>query len=372
MIFASTLRILYYVISPYEPTLLHQSMVQLFIQSLLLHISLKYRPSNYDPDFLPTIPSLRLELKRTLETVNGVERSLGVVSGSWLEGDSRSGYSERNTELTGDRGEFTRSRSGSGVNGSLSRGEDSLNGNKKSSEVKNPAYHKFLNRNSNEISPEWNPELSRNLNYNRNYKSSRSSHSVLTTFRVIAITVIYQVLKFFDVYYKRPGKFWQWKDHRYYWAFILGFISTFSILTLFFQNNQSFGSFLGTLGLFIESLLPLPQILLLSRLKSVKNFKLILLFSWYGGDLTKLTYLIYYTDNISIIFILAGLFQMFLDIYIGFQYITLKYYQSSPEQVLAYTPIPLDLTSFTPDDQEDPFQIPYDPPHSALKELELA
>ena len=41
-----------------------------------------------------------------------------------------------------------------------------------------------------------------------------------------------------------------------------------------------YSNIIGVLGLFIESLLPLPQILLLNRLQLVKNFKVILLLSW--------------------------------------------------------------------------------------------
>ena len=90
-----------------------------------------------------------------------------------------------------------------------------------------------------------------------------------------------------------------------------------------------YSNIIGVLGLFIESLLPLPQILLLNRLQLVKNFKVILLLSWLGGDCTKLSYLLFGTDNILIIFIVAGLFQMSLDIYIAFQYLQFKYFTTN-------------------------------------------
>ena len=90
-----------------------------------------------------------------------------------------------------------------------------------------------------------------------------------------------------------------------------------------------YSNIIGVLGLFIESLLPLPQILLLNRLQLVKNFKVILLLSWLGGDCTKISYLLFGTDNILIIFIVAGLFQMSLDIYIAFQYLQFKYFTTT-------------------------------------------
>lgn len=149
--------------------------------------------------------------------------------------------------------------------------------------------------------------------------------------KVYVITVFNYVLKFFDVYYKRPKLFWQWNDEVEYWKFIMRFSLFFTVLTVIFQNNEKYGSFIGVLGLFIESLLPLPQILLLSRLRSIKNFKSMLLLSWLGGDLTKITYLVFGTDNISRIFIMAALFQMGLDIIIAFQYL---HYWRAPANVL--------------------------------------
>lgn len=289
MIMASALRILYYIISPYEITLLRQSIMQICIQILLLHISLKYRPQNYDPDFLMPIPSFTSELAKNLSSVG----------------------------------------------------------------------HQF---NNNLLALEF-------IQY--------SIYNLLLKFNVLLITFFMQIIKFFDIYYKRPGTFWQWKNESNYWKFLGAWIAIFAGLTYYFQHNENFGSFIGVLGLFIESLLPLPQILLLNRLKSVKNFKLILLFSWYGGDLTKLSYLLFGTSNVSIIFILAGLFQMGLDIYIGFQYIHFKYYYQedfSPVDTIptiqTNNPVKFEVDS---DEEEDPFQVPYYPssPDIEMKQLEM-
>lgn len=281
MIMASTLRILYYTISPYEITLLRQSIIQVLIQILLLHISLKYRPQNYDPDFLTSIPSFSSELKKNSIQITGFNKNFLIL------------------------------------------------------------------------------ELIQFLVY-----------KLLLKINCFIITFFMQILKFFDVYYKRPGYFWQWKNPSTYWKFLAVFASFFISLTIYFQDNETFGKFIGILGLFIESLLPLPQILLLNRLKSIKNFKLILLFSWYGGDLTKLSYLLFGTSNVSIIFILAGLFQMGLDIYIGFQYIHFKYYYVEDfennishlsNDSINHTKIKFDFED-SDEEEEDPFQIPYDEP----------
>lgn len=125
----------------------------------------------------------------------------------------------------------------------------------------------------------------------------------------------------FDVHYKRPACFWQWIDEYRYWRFIVIFSMVFAVLTVMFRNSTIYASFVGIFGLFIEALLPLPQILMLQRLRTVENFKVILLVSWLGGDCLKLSYLFFGTDNVSLIFILAGLFQMGLDLVILYQYL---------------------------------------------------
>ncbi|CAI5757530.1 unnamed protein product [Candida verbasci] len=240
MFMASILRILYYVTSPYELTLLRQSCVMIGIQSLLLKISLRYRPINYDPELLINLPNFENEL-----------------------------------------------------NGRLHRRLSSSH-----AIVEHERYKNVLD--------------------------------VLQDYAILALNYVVTALslfvKLFDVYFKRPCLFWQWKEEKKYWKYLVYFTGVFSVLTLLLKDSVFYSNFIGILGLFIESLLPLPQILLLTRLQSVKNFKIILLLSWLGGDLTKISYLLFGTNNISIIFILAGLFQMSLDLIIAYQYIILKWY----------------------------------------------
>lgn len=150
-----------------------------------------------------------------------------------------------------------------------------------------------------------------------------------------------QGLRLFDVYYKRPGFFWQWIDQDKYWLFIGAFTLFFTTMTIFFQKSDTFGSTIGFFGLFVESLLPLPQILLLNRLRSVKGFKLVLLILWLCGDLTKLSYLFFGASDISIIFILAALFQMGLDLVILYQYFHFKKIdEATPEIPMFNVPQP--------------------------------
>lgn len=249
MLMSLILRILYYMISPYEISLLRQLIVMVFIQCLLLKISLHYRPKDYQPAFLEPLPSFKFGLNSSLP------RRLLVST--------------------------------------------------------NPTYHET-------------------------YEAGgvlRLANRILTDYFVYSKTYLVTIFKYtlnlFDVHYKRPMLFWQWDEEIDYWKFILRFTLFFGVLTGIFHNNETYGSFIGILGLFIEALLPLPQILMLNRLRSIKNFKIVLLLSWLGGDLTKISYLILGTDNISIIFILAALFQMGLDIIIAIQYLHFSNYQQS-------------------------------------------
>lgn len=245
MFMASILRILYYLCQPYEITLLRQSMVMIGIQFILLKISLRYRPHNYDPELLTPLPRWDLEFE------NNLPRRL-----------SASNYIVEHKNYT-----------------SLGM------------------VNWFLMQVSDGVWLSW------------------------SYFK----TGFKQALRLFDVYYKRPVLFWQWLDESSYWMFLGGFTTFFGVLTLLFHNNVTYANIIGILGLFIESLLPIPQILMLNRIQSVKNFKIILLLSWLGGDCTKISYLLYGTNDVSIIFIAAGLFQMSLDVYIAFQYLSLKY-----------------------------------------------
>lgn len=133
-------------------------------------------------------------------------------------------------------------------------------------------------------------------------------------------------LRFFNPSFKRYKYFWQWDYEARYWEFTIIFELILIVATFAFKNITQFGELLGTTGLFIESLLPLPQILLLNKLKSVQGFKLLLLVSWFCGDFTKISYLIFGAKDNSQLFLFFAVFQMCLDFYIGYQYLYYKYF----------------------------------------------
>lgn len=252
MLIASILRVSYYLITPYEITLLRQALVMIFIQLILLKTTLNFRPDEYK-----------------YNNLHDVESFTQLVHDVWFEYFSTS---------------------------------------------KPPMF-----------SEDWKVML-KSLSF-RNLAGF--SYKILLVF-------IYKFLKFFDPSYKRFKSFWQWDNDRAFWKFLMIFATlqlllTFVISKVFNWESLSewMGSLIGSLGLLIESLLPLPQIAILYKLKSVQGFKLILLVSWLCGDTLKITYLIFGANNISIIFLVFALFQMSLDFYIGGQYIYYRFYYDS-------------------------------------------
>lgn len=276
MLMAAILRIFYYMIVPYEISLLRQSITMIIIQLILLKVSLKYRQKNYSPEFLEPMPSFQHSFQSRLP------RRLSILGQIILHHD----YSKPSEPFS------PTSPSSSSSSSSPSSTGYSINSITKD-------YSLWSS---------W-------LNFLSDLKLYCSTYLSLGLF---------YVLNFFDVYYRRPGLFWQWEDEWKYWQYIMKFTTVFAILTAIFYGSETYGTCIGLLGLFIESLLPLPQILLLNRVKSIKNFKLILLVSWLCGDLTKLSYLVFGARDTLIIFFLAGFFQMCLDLIILYQYIYFK------------------------------------------------
>ena len=276
MLIASILRVSYYLITPYEITLLRQSLVMIFIQLILLKTTLRYRPEEYK-----------------YHNLSDVESFSQLIHDVWFEYFAC---------------------------------------------AKPPAF-----------SEDWKVML-----------KSLSFKNLTGFANKILLVLVYKFLKFFDPSYKRFGSFWQWDEDRKFWKF-LAYFATFQLLLTFFISkvfnwatlSDWVGSTIGSLGLLIESLLPLPQIAILYKLKSIQGFKLILLVSWLCGDSLKITYLIYGAKNISMIFLMFALFQMSLDFYIGGQYIYYKYYYPS----LRNEGLILDENESTIEPQRESFEL---------------
>jgi len=119
----------------------------------------------------------------------------------------------------------------------------------------------------------------------------------------------------------RPFKFWQWRQRRQYWLFLLSFTSTLLVLQLLLGGTERYTALLGYVGLMIEATLPIPQILANARRRSCKGFRPSVLVNWLVGDVFKLTFF-FLKDSSEVppAFKLCGVFQACCDAYLGVQY----------------------------------------------------
>ncbi len=151
---------------------------------------------------------------------------------------------------------------------------------------------------------------------------------------IFFLKLVGEILRLFDGHYMRPLHFWQWQASRKYWYFLAFLVATLSVLQYYLHEKEHFGIILGSISFLIESSLPLPQIMLFRRIQTVQNFKTILLLSWLAGDLTKISYLLYGTNNVGMIFIVAAVFQMSLNLVITYLFFKYKRMDWKREQGL--------------------------------------
>lgn len=118
---------------------------------------------------------------------------------------------------------------------------------------------------------------------------------------------------------KRPFGFWIWDDERIYWTFLLRFCLWLTVFQFILGTSGLYVESLGLIGLMIEAILPLPQILTNASRGSVDGFRLSLLVSWVGGDVSKFMYLMT-AENVAPQFVLSCVIQTLLDVFVGIQY----------------------------------------------------
>ncbi|KAJ5689317.1 hypothetical protein N7462_003709 [Penicillium macrosclerotiorum] len=121
--------------------------------------------------------------------------------------------------------------------------------------------------------------------------------------------------------FKRPYDFWQWKNTRPYWLFLAYFIAILAVVHLTpISDSATYISILGCIGLAVEAILPVPQILANHRSGSCKGFRLSVLAAWIIGDTMKMSYFFCSEEVIPWAFKLCGMFQCVCDLYLGVQY----------------------------------------------------
>ncbi|KAI5799238.1 hypothetical protein DFH27DRAFT_88483 [Peziza echinospora] len=136
---------------------------------------------------------------------------------------------------------------------------------------------------------------------------------------------------------ERPYNFWQWRSQKPYWDFLIYFFLTFSCLQLLVGSNQTYINIQGYLALGIEAILPIPQAIQNYKSKSCHGFRLSVLGSWIIGDVMKQIFF-YTAEHISIQFKVCALFQMCVDLFLGFQFFM---YGNGEAEKGVLKPIPL-------------------------------
>ncbi|KAK4137483.1 hypothetical protein BT67DRAFT_371708 [Trichocladium antarcticum] len=124
---------------------------------------------------------------------------------------------------------------------------------------------------------------------------------------------------------QRPFDFWQWKSPKTYWQCVLGLFVGLVVCELLLAPvpsvYQSYSSLIGVVGLSIEAMLPIPQILANARVGSCKGLRLSVLASWLMGDGMKIFWFFTSKTSIPWAFKVGGMFQATCDCMLGVQYL---------------------------------------------------
>ncbi|KAL2845974.1 hypothetical protein BJX68DRAFT_128365 [Aspergillus pseudodeflectus] len=123
--------------------------------------------------------------------------------------------------------------------------------------------------------------------------------------------------------FARPYDFWQWKNAKPYWMFLAYFTGALAFIHICLppiSNSTFYIELLGYVGLAVEAILPLPQVIANHRSRSCKGFRLSVAAAWILGDVMKLSYFFTSEDGIPWAFRLCAMFQCVCDAYLCVQF----------------------------------------------------
>ena len=116
-----------------------------------------------------------------------------------------------------------------------------------------------------------------------------------------------------------PKYFWNWVEEKEYYKFMILIIILLSSLSSIFKEKLLLFQIFGFLSAFFESVICLPQIILICRMKVTKNISFIMISLWLFGDCFRLFYNINYKAPLQLIIGIS--IQAFFDIIVLFQLI---------------------------------------------------
>ncbi|KAK4458367.1 hypothetical protein QBC42DRAFT_276930 [Cladorrhinum samala] len=134
---------------------------------------------------------------------------------------------------------------------------------------------------------------------------------------------------------QRPFNFWQWRSPKPYWQFIVSLAVALMACELLLAPvpsvYQPYSNLIGYVGLGVEAMLPLPQILINARAGSCKGFRVSVLVNWLAGDAMKIFWFFTAKTTIPWAFKLCGIFQACCDSFLGVQY--WMYGSDAPQEI---------------------------------------
>ncbi|KAI1615857.1 alpha 1,3-glucosidase [Exophiala viscosa] len=122
---------------------------------------------------------------------------------------------------------------------------------------------------------------------------------------------------------RRPYNFWQWGSSKPYFEFLsylAGGLFIVHVFLPFLSRTPAYIALLGYVGLAVEAILPIPQIVKNHQARSCKGFRLSVIINWLAGDAMKMSYFFLSKEFIPWPFRLCGIFQAFCDSYLGLQF----------------------------------------------------
>lgn len=359
MLVSSILRVAFYFGEPYELSLLWQSILMIAIQIVLLALVLAYRQ---DP--LPDSPSNVVAMsdynKQFFRSASGGKSLLDI--------------DPVNAQLSLGAG-MARRKSVSEIIHNLRPA--------KSVSVLRPVPESNDNITSfsaQDISGRIVP-LARKVSraIRTSFISGSSSSTTSTAYPSFSSLLAYTPPGYGD----RPFNLWQWTDDIVYWQFLfLLSLALFGAHLVLGTWCWTYIQLIGLVGLLIEAVLPLPQIITNAECQSVQGFRLSLLASWLAGDVSKLTYFRYgVTNTLAPQFIFCTLIRLVLDLFVGVQYV---FYSIVLPATSSMRPVksdgmaevvelkPMKFPSTSDDFQANIMQAQQQPPyHDDLSEVDL-
>lgn len=110
-----------------------------------------------------------------------------------------------------------------------------------------------------------------------------------------------------------------------YWQFLaslfVGLVVCELVLSPIPVVYQAYSSLIGYVGLSVEAILPIPQILVNYRSRSSQGLRISVLASWLVGDSMKMFWFFTSKTTIPWAFKLCGMFQAVCDSMLGVQYV---------------------------------------------------